>query len=75
MSVPNSDTPAAGTQQAIDLALAEAERVRAFMAAATARIRQLEESARQLEARVRQLEEHAVEGTTTAQNYGGPSVA
>ena len=55
MTVPNSDPLAAGTQQAIDPT--QAERDRAVIAAANAHIRQ--------------LEERAVEGTTTAQNYGG----
>jgi hypothetical protein len=68
MTVPNSDPPATGTQQAIEPTQGHAERDRAVIAALSARIRQLEE-------RARQLEEHAVEGTTTAQNYGGPSVA
>jgi len=57
MTVPNSDPPAAGTQQAIDPTQGQAERDRAVIAA--------------LSARIRQLEERAVEGTTTAQNYGG----
>ena len=69
MTVPNSDPLAAGTQQAIDPT--QAERDRAVIAAANAHIRQLEERTRQLEERTRQLEERAVEGTTTAQNYGG----
>jgi hypothetical protein len=68
MTVPNSDPPAAGTQQAIGPTQAQAERDRAVIAALSARIRQLEE-------RARELEERAVEGTTTAQNYGGSSVA
>jgi hypothetical protein len=68
MTVPNSDPPAAGTQQAIDVIQGQAERDRAVIASLSARIRQLEE-------RARQLEERAVEGTTTALNYGGSSVA
>jgi hypothetical protein len=68
MTVPNSDPPAAGTQKAIDSTQGQAERDRATIAALNARIRQLEQ-------RARQLEDRAVEGTTTAQNYGGSSVA
>jgi hypothetical protein len=68
MIVPNSDPPLADTQRAIDLIRAQAERDRAVIAALNAQIRQLEQ-------RVRQLEERAVEGTTTAQNYGGSSIA
>jgi hypothetical protein len=68
MTVPNSDPPAAGTQQTSDRTQTQAELDRALIAALDARIRQLEE-------RNRQLEDHAVEGTTTAQNYGGSSVA
>jgi len=68
MIVPNSDPPAAGTQQAMQPTEGQAERDRAVIAALNDRIRQLEARARQLEAR-------AVEETPTAQNYGGPSVA
>lgn len=68
MTVPNSDPPAAGTQQAIDPTQGQAERDRAVIAALNARIRQLEQ-------RLGQLEDRAVEGTTTALNSGGSSVA
>jgi hypothetical protein len=68
MTVPSADPGPAGTQQAIDPTVAQAERDRAVIAALNARIRQLEQ-------RARELEERTVEGTTTAQNYGGPSVA
>jgi len=61
MTVPNSELPAAGTQQAMHPAQSQAERDHAVIAA--------------LNARIRQLEERAVEETPTAQNYGGPSVA
>ncbi len=68
MTVPNSDPAPAAIQQAIDAIQAQAERDRAVIAALGTRIRQLEQRTRQLEAR-------AGEGTTTAQNYGGSSVA
>jgi hypothetical protein len=68
MTVPNSDPTPAGTPQGSDPTQAQAERDRAVIAALNARIRQLEQ-------RARQLEDHTVEGTTTAQNYGGSSVA
>jgi hypothetical protein len=68
MTFPNADPSPAGTPQAIDPTQAQAERDRALIAALYDRIRQLEQ-------RARQLEDHTVEGTTTAQNYGGPSVA
>jgi hypothetical protein len=68
MTVPNSDPLPVGTQQAIDPTQAQAERDRAVIAALNARIRQLEQ-------RARQLEDDTIEGTTTAQNYGGSSVA
>ena len=59
MTIPNSDPPAAGTQQAIDptQAQGQAERDRAVIAA--------------FGGRISQIEERSVEGTTTAQNYGG----
>jgi hypothetical protein len=67
MIVPNSNPSLAGIQQAIASIQAQAERDRAAIAALNARIRQLEQHARQLENRL-------AEGTTTAQNYGGSSV-
>jgi hypothetical protein len=75
MTVPNSDPPPAGAHQAIGPTQAQAEQDRALIASLSARIRQLEERGRRLEERARQLEERVSEGTTTAQNFGGSSVA
>jgi hypothetical protein len=68
MTVPNSNPSFAGADQVIARMQAQAEADRAAIAALDARLRQLEQRTRQLEAGV-------VEGTTTAQNYGGSSVA
>jgi hypothetical protein len=68
MTVPSSDPRPTGTQQANDATQSQAEQDRAVIAALNARIRQLEQ-------RARELEDRSVEGTTTALNYGGSTGA